>query len=398
MPGPPLSTAELRRYQRHLNLPQVGVEGQQKLKDAAVLLVGAGGLGSPAALYLAAAGIGRLGMVDFDNVDESNLHRQIIHGTSDVGRAKLASATESIREINPHVQVERHETRLTSDNARDIIEQYDIVADGTDNFPTRYLVNDACVLTKRPNVYASIYQFEGQVSVFGVPGGPCYRCLYPHPPPPGLVPSCAEGGVLGILPGLVGTLQATEVIKYILGIGELLVGKLLLVDALDTTFRTLTVSRNPDCPVCGDNPTVTALIDYEEFCGVPGSVVPGSVVPGSVVPGSGQLESTKEMTVAELKRRIDAGTRPFLLDVRKPFEDSIATLSADQLIPVEELEYRLAEIRADRGAEVVVHCRSGIRSARAVAMLRKAGFTDVHNLRGGILAWSDEIDSSVERY
>jgi adenylyltransferase/sulfurtransferase len=387
------SPAELRRYQRHLTLPQVGLEGQRELKSASVLLVGAGGLGSPAALYLAAAGVGRIGIVDFDSVDESNLHRQILHGTSDVGRPKTASAADRLAEVNPYVRLDLHETLLTSDNALDIVSQYDIVADGTDNFPTRYLVNDACVLSGKPNVYASIYQFEGQISVFATGGGPCYRCLYPLPPPPGLVPSCAEGGVLGILPGLVGTLQATEVIKHVLGIGEPLVGRLLVVDALESSFRTMTIGRDPLCPVCGDNPTIHTLIDYDEFCGL------GARGDGAerTVSGSGPT-SAREMSVAELKKLVDSGRRPFLLDVRKPFENEIATLAADQLIPVEELVDRIAEIRAKADERIVVHCRSGVRSARAVQILTAAGYTDAVNLSGGILAWSDEIDAGVMKY
>ena len=382
-----LTPDELRRYQRHLTLPEVGVEGQKKLKAASVLLVGAGGLGSPLALYLAAAGVGRLGLVDFDVVDETNLQRQVLHGTKDVGRPKLASARDRLLDINPYVRLDLHETRLTSDNALALIADYDLVADGTDNFPTRYLVNDASVLTGTPNVYASIFQFEGQVSVFGIPEGPCYRCLYPEPPPPGLVPSCAEGGVLGILPGFVGTLQATEVIKLLLGVGEPLVGRLLLIDALSMAFRTLKVRKNPDCPVCGAQPTVTELIDYEQFCGLPTNGAPPSAE--QIVP---------EVTVHDLKTRRDLGEAPFVLDVRKPFEAEIASLGADQLIPVEELPDRLREVRAAPHQEIVVHCRSGVRSARAVRLLREAGFTRAVNLKGGVLAWSDEIDPSVLKY
>ena len=382
-----LSPDELRRYQRHLTLPEVGVEGQKKLKAASVLLVGAGGLGSPLALYLAAAGVGRIGIVDFDVVDETNLQRQVLHGTKDVGRPKLESARDRLLDINPHIALDLHEVRLTSENALALVAGYDIVADGTDNFPTRYLVNDACVLTGTPNAYASIFQFEGQVSVFGMPQGPCYRCLYPEPPPPGLVPSCAEGGVLGILPGMVGTMQATEVIKLLLGIGEPLVGRLLLIDALSATFRTLKVRKNTDCPVCGDHPTVTELIDYQQFCGIPTN-------------GAAQQleEAVPETTVHALKARRDQGTAPFVLDVRKPFEDQIATLGADQLIPVEELAGRLDEVHAAPHQEIVVHCRSGVRSARAVRMLKEAGYTHAVNLKGGILAWSDEIDPSVPKY
>ncbi len=383
-----LSRDELRRYNRHLILPQVGVAGQKKLKAASVLLVGAGGLGSPLALYLAAAGVGRLGLVDFDVVDVSNLQRQVLHGTKDVGRPKLDSARDRLLDVNPHVRLDLHETRLSSENALDLVADYDVVADGTDNFPTRYLVNDACVLTGTPNVYASIYQFEGQVSVFGMPGGPCYRCIYPEPPPPGLVPSCAEGGVLGILPGLVGTMQATEVIKLILGVGEPLVGRLLLFDALGMSFRTLKARKDPACPLCGEHPTLHALIDYEAFCGIPQT---NGLAQDDAAP-------VPEVTVGELKARRDRGQAPFVLDVRKPFEDEIATMGADQLIPVEELADRLGEVRAARDAEIVVHCRSGVRSARAVRMLTQAGYTRAFNLKGGILAWSQEIDPSVPQY
>jgi adenylyltransferase/sulfurtransferase len=378
-----LSTAELGRYSRHLLLPEVGMEGQKKLKASSVLLVGAGGLGSPLALYLAAAGVGRLGIVDFDVVDETNLQRQVLHGTSDVGRPKLDSAADRIREINPHVRVIRHETMLTSGNALDIVSRYDVVADGTDNFPTRYLVNDASVLTGVPNVYASIFRFDGQVSVFGTRGGPCYRCLYPEPPPPGLVPSCAEGGVLGVLPGIVGTIQATEVIKLLLGIGEPLVERLLLFDALSMRFTTLKVRRNPDCPVCGDHPTQTALIDYEQFCGIP-------------VEGEVAVEAPA-IAVTELKARLDRGDDLALLDVRRPEESAIASIGGT-LIPVDELESRLAEIEADRNREIVVICRTGVRSARAVKILERHGFLGARNLTGGIRAWSEEIDPEVPVY
>ena len=380
-----LSPDELRRYQRHLTLPEVGMEGQKKLKAASVLLIGAGGLGSPLALYLTAAGVGRLGLVDFDVVDETNLQRQVLHGTKDVGRSKLASARDRLLDLNPYVQLDLHEIRLTSDNALALLADYDLVADGTDNFPTRYLVNDASVLTGTPNVYASIFQFEGQVSVFGMEEGPCYRCLYPEPPPPGLVPSCAEGGVLGILPGFVGTLQATEVIKLLLGIGEPLVGRLLLIDALSTTFRTFKVRKNPACPVCGAHPTLTELIDYEMFCGL-----------SATAPSAEQ--AVPEVTVHDLKARRDLGQAPFVLDVRKPFEAEIASLGADQLIPVEELADRLDELQASHDQEIVVHCRSGVRSAQAVRLLHEAGYTHAVNLQGGVLAWSDEIDPTVLKY
>jgi adenylyltransferase/sulfurtransferase len=378
-----LSTQELSRYSRHLLLPEVGMEGQKKLKASSVLLVGAGGLGSPLALYLAAAGVGRLGIVDFDVVDETNLQRQVLHGTSDVGRPKLDSAADRIREINPHVRVIRHETMLTSENALGIVAGYDVVADGTDNFPTRYLVNDASVLTGVPNVYASIFRFDGQVSVFGTRGGPCYRCLYPEPPPPGLVPSCAEGGVLGVLPGIVGTIQATEVIKLLLGIGEPLVERLLLLDALSMRFTTLKVRRNPDCPVCGDHPTQTELIDYEQFCGIP---LDGELV--AEVPS---------IAVSELKVRLDRGDDLALLDVRRPEESAIASIGGT-LIPVDELEPRLAEIESLRNREIVVICRTGARSSRAVRLLERHGFLGARNLAGGIRAWSEEIDPSVPVY
>ncbi len=383
---PPLSAEELRRYERHLILPEVGPEGQRTLKAASVLLVGAGGLGSPVAMYLAAAGIGRLGIVDFDVVDETNLQRQLLHGTRDVGRLKLASARDRLLDINPNVEVELHPVRLTSENALDLVAAYDVVADGTDNFPTRYLVNDACVLTGTPNVYASIFRFEGQASVFSAPGGPCYRCLYEAPPPPGLVPSCAEGGVLGVLPGIVGSIQATEVIKLICGIGEPLVGRLLLIDTLQMSFRTLKLRRNPDCVVCGDSPTQTTLIDYEAFCGVPSATHPGEAE-----------ASFPELDVHELKTRLDAGDEVILLDVRNPFEREIASLGG-LLIPVDQLAMRLDELSAYRDREVVVYCRTGARSAGAVEMLQARGFKGAKNLTGGVRAWSEEIDPSMPIY
>jgi adenylyltransferase/sulfurtransferase len=388
-----LSSEELQRYSRHLTLPEFGREGQERLKNASVLLVGAGGLGSPAATYLAAAGVGRIGLVDFDSVEASNLHRQILYGTSDVGRPKLEAATDRLQDLNPHVEIERHDLRLTSDNALDIIDDYDVVADGTDNFPTRYLVNDACVMTGTPNVYASIFRFEGQVSVFATEDGPCYRCLYEEPPPPGLVPSCAEGGVLGILPGFIGTLQATEVIKLLTGIGEPLVGRLLMVDALEMNFRTVNVPTNPDCPVCGEDPSVTELIDYEAFCGIPqddGSAngSPDDVSADAPVP---------EISVHDLKQRRDAGDAPFVLDVREPYEAEIASIDADQLIPVDQLAERLDELEAAPDEEIVVHCRSGSRSAKATKLLRAKGY-DASNLAGGVLAWSDDIDPDVPQY
>ena len=382
---PELTTDDLSRYSRHLILPEVGMEGQQKLKAARVLCVGTGGLGSPLALYLTAAGIGTLGLVDFDVVDASNLQRQIIHSTWDIGRKKLDSAAEKLKALNPTVQIVKHDTMLSSANALDILKDYDIVADGTDNFPTRYLVNDACVLLGKPNVYGSIFRFEGQATVFAYQGGPCYRCLYPEPPPPGLVPSCAEGGVLGILPGLVGVIQATEAIKLILGNGEPLIGRLLLVDALNMRFRELKLRKNPDCPVCGTHPTVTKLIDYQQFCGI----VPETPQEANVKNGIPQL------TVKELKRRIDAGEDVQLIDVREPYEYQIAHIGG-KLIPQNDVPNRLAEI--DRDREVVVHCRSGARSQRIAEFLQQAGYSNVVNLAGGILAWSDEIDPSVQKY
>ena len=384
-PLPELTTDDLSRYSRHLILPEVGMEGQRKLKAARVLCVGTGGLGSPLALYLAAAGIGTLGLVDFDVVDASNLQRQIIHSTKDIGRKKLDSAAEKLIALNPALNVVKHETMLSSANALEILKDYDIVADGTDNFPTRYLVNDACVLLGKPNAYGSIFRFEGQASVFATREGPCYRCLYPEPPPPGLVPSCAEGGVLGILPGLVGVIQATEVIKLILGKGSPLIGRLLLVDALGMRFRELKLRKNPECPVCGENPTVKELIDYQHFCGI----VPESKEESAVKNGIPQL------SVKELKHRIDAGEDVFILDVREPYEYQIAQIGG-KLIPQNDVPQRLAEIPRDR--EIVVQCRSGARSQRIAEFLKQSGYTQVVNLAGGILAWSDEIDPRVQKY
>jgi adenylyltransferase/sulfurtransferase len=382
---PELTTDDLSRYSRHLILPEVGMEGQRRLKAAKVLCVGTGGLGSPLAFYLAAAGIGTLGLVDFDVVDASNLQRQIIHSTKDIGRKKVDSAAEKLTALNPELNVVKHETMLSSANALDILRDYDIIADGTDNFPTRYLVNDACVILGKPNAYGSIFRFEGQASVFATKEGPCYRCLYPEPPPPGLVPSCAEGGVLGILPGLVGVIQATEVIKFILGKGEPLVGRLLLVDALNMRFRELKLRKNPECPVCGANPTITQLIDYQQFCGI----VPEAPQEHGVKNGIPQI------TVKELKRRIDAGEDVQLIDVREPYEYQIAQIGG-RLIPQNDVPQRLAEI--DRDREVVVHCRSGARSQRIAEFLKQAGYPQVANLAGGILAWSDEIDPRVQKY
>ena len=382
---PELTTDDLSRYSRHLILPEVGMEGQQRLKAAKVLCVGTGGLGSPLAFYLAAAGIGTLGLVDFDVVDASNLQRQIIHSTRDIGRKKLDSAAEKLTALNPVLNVVKHETMLTSANALDILGNYDIVADGTDNFPTRYLVNDACVLLGKPNVYGSIFRFEGQASVFSTKDGPCYRCLYPEPPPPGLVPSCAEGGVLGILPGLVGVIQATEVIKLILDKGSSLIGRLLLVDALNMRFRELKLRKNPECPVCGPHPTVTRLIDYQQFCGI----VPETKQEKSVKNGVPQL------TVHELKHKLDAGEDVLVLDVREPYEYQIANIGG-KLIPQNEVPQRLAEIPRDR--EIVVQCLSGGRSQRVAEFLVQSGYDKVANLAGGIRAWSAEIDPSVPQY
>jgi len=377
-----LTNDEILRYSRHLIMPEVGMEGQQKLKAARVLCIGAGGLGSPLALYLAAAGVGTLGIVDFDVVDFTNLQRQIIHSTADVGRKKLDSAAEKLKAINPFVNVKKIETRLSSANALDLFRDFDIIADGTDNFPTRYLVNDACVLTGKPNVYGSIFRFEGQASVFATEEGPCYRCLYPEPPPPGLVPSCAEGGVLGILPGLVGVMQATEVIKLILGAGEPLIGRLLLIDALGMKFRELKLRKNPDCPACGTHPTITQLIDYNEFCGIRGEEKPVET-------------GIPEMQVEELKRRLDAGENLYVLDVREPHEYQICNIGG-HLIPLGDLPKRVNELDSSR--DIVAHCRSGVRSAKAVGFLQQAGFKKVHNLAGGILAWADRIDPKMPKY
>ena len=379
-----LSNQEVARYSRHLIMPEVGMEGQLKLKAASVLCIGAGGLGSPVAMYLAAAGVGRIGIVDFDVVDFSNLQRQIIHGTTDVGRPKLESARDSLAEINPEVQVELHDAELSSQNALDLLGGYDIIVDGTDNFPTRYLVNDACVILGKPNAYGSIFRFEGQVSVFATADGPCYRCMFPEPPPPGLVPSCAEGGVLGILPGVVGTLQATEAIKLILGAGEPLIGRFVIFDALKGRFRELKVRRDPDCPVCGDHPTVTALIDYEQFCGV---------VPATVME---ELADGTEVTVEELKARLDEQGGVFILDVRDPPEYEICRIPGSTLIPLGDLPTRLQELEGRD--EMVVHCKSGVRSAKAVRLLHDAGFKNARNLRGGMLRWIDRIDPTLPKY
>jgi sulfur-carrier protein adenylyltransferase/sulfurtransferase len=396
---PKLSNDEIARYSRHLILPEVGMEGQQKLKAAKVLCVGTGGLGAPLALYLAAAGVGTIGLVDFDTVDASNLQRQIIHSTATVGKLKVDSAELMLKGLNPHLNVIKHNTMLTSANALEILKDYDVIADGTDNFQTRYLVNDACVLLGKPNAYASIYRFEGQASVFGTKEGPCYRCLYPEPPPPGLVPSCAEGGVLGILPGLLGVIQATETIKLILGIGEPLIGRLLLVDALGMSFRTLKLRKNAECPVCGPNPTVTKLIDYDQFCGIepPSKAGPLEVARDKAVGDHPVVDGIPQITVEELKRKLDAKEDVFVLDVREPHEYLIANLGVPQ-IPLGDVERRVGELAAQKNREVIVHCRSGARSQKAALMLKQAGFTNVSNLAGGILAWADKIDPSMPKY
>jgi len=382
---PELTTDELSRYSRHLILPEVGVEGQRKLKGARVLAVGTGGLGSPLALYLAAAGVGTLGLVDFDVVDASNLQRQIIHSTADIGRKKLDSAEEKLKALNPNLNVVKHDTLLSSANALDILKDYDVVADGTDNFPTRYLVNDACVLLGKPNAYGSIFRFEGHASVFAAKDGPCYRCLYPEPPPPGLVPSCAEGGVLGILPGLVGVIQATEVIKLILGKGEPLIGRLLLVDALNMRFRELKLRKNPECPVCGAHPTVTKLIDYQQFCGIAPETKEDQTVKNGI----------PQLSVKDLKQRLDSGEDVYILDVREPFEYQIANIGG-KLIPQNDVPQRLAEIPRDR--EIVVHCKMGGRSQKIAEYLHQSGYPRVTNVSGGIIAWSEQVDPSVPKY
>jgi sulfur-carrier protein adenylyltransferase/sulfurtransferase len=381
---PTLTTDEIQRYSRHLILPDVGVAGQQKLKAARVLTVGAGGLGSPVALYLAAAGVGTLGVIDFDVVDVSNLQRQILHGTKDVGRSKLESARARLHDLNPHVQVETYETRLTSANALEIIGGYDIVVDGTDNFATRYLTNDACVLLGKPNVYGSIFRFEGQASVFGMADGPCYRCLFPEPPPPGSVPSCAEGGVFGVLPGIVGTIQATETIKLILGIGETLAGRLLLIDAQSMQFRAMTLRKDPACPACGTR-TITALIDYDEFCGSPGA------------DAMDDIDDVLEITPRELAARLSGGDDSFdLIDVREPYEWAIARIDGARLVPLGQIPKSLSSL--DKTREIVVMCRSGVRSADAVRFMQSQGFARVRNLAGGILRWSSDVDPRVPRY
>ncbi len=374
---PSLTSDERLRYARHLSMPEVSGAGQERLKAARILCIGVGGLGSPAAMYLAAAGVGTIGLVDADRVELSNLQRQLLYGTSDLGRAKVEAARERISQINPHVAVQLHQIRFTSANAQEIVESYDVVIDGSDNFPTRYLSNDVCVFARKPNIYGSVFRFDGQTTVFAPHlGGPCYRCLFPEPPPAGSVPNCAEAGVLGVLPGVVGMLQAIESLKLILGLGESLVGRLLHFDALKMKFREFNLRRDPECPVCGEHPTITAPIDYEEFCGIPAAV--------------------PEISVRELKRKLEAHAPFLLLDVREPNEYEIARIVGAKLIPLGELPARLGEIEKER--EIVIHCHSGVRSAHAVQLLRNAGFEKAFNLTGGIDAWSREIDSSVPRY
>jgi sulfur-carrier protein adenylyltransferase/sulfurtransferase len=379
-----LNQRDIARYARHLILPEIGMAGQRKLKNSSVLLIGTGGLGSPLALYLAAAGVGHIGLIDYDVVDESNLQRQIVHGTSTVGLSKTESARRRINDLNPSVTVTTYETQITSANALELLAPYDVIVDGTDNFPTRYLTNDASVLLGKPNVYGSIFRFEGQATVFAPHlGGPCYRCLYPDPPPPGLVPSCAEGGVLGVLPGVIGSIQATEVIKLLVGIGEPLIGRLMLYDALDMRFRELKVRKNPACPLCGPQPTVTALIDYEQFCGMPAQEI--------------SRRPIGEITPRELAALLTQAERPFLLDVRNPYEVEIASIAGtDLVIPVDQLGQRLHELDPQR--ELIVYCRSGMRSAAAVDLLQQAGFRNVRNMLGGILRWADDVDPSTAKY
>src|SRR5438552_17257990 len=380
-----LSNDEILRYSRHLIMPEVGMEGQLKLKAAKVLCIGAGGLGSPMALYLGAAGVGTLGIVDFDVVDYTNLQRQIIHSTADVGRPKLDSAAEKLKAMNPFLDIRKFNTRLSSDNALELFKEFDIIADGTDNFPTRYLVNDACVLTGKPNVYGSIFRFEGQASVFATKEGPCYRCLYPEPPPPGLVPSCAEGGVLGVLPGVVGTIQAMETLKLILGVGEPLIGRFLIFDALRMRFRELKLKKDPDCPVCGTHPTVTKLIDYEQFCGIQ----PAAPEPLTV-------NNATEITSVDLKKRLDRGDALKIVDVREPNEYQINRIQGSTLMPLGDVPKRYNELNPDD--EIVVHCKMGGRSAKAADFLRSVGFRHVLNLKGGILDWIDKVDPSQPKY
>jgi adenylyltransferase/sulfurtransferase len=375
---PDLTPRERTRYSRHLALPEVGLDGQRRLKAGRVLIVGAGGLGSPAALYLTAAGVGTLGLVDFDAVDVTNLQRQILHATPDVGRHKLQSAARRLEALNPDTRLELHDCALTSANALEILSRYDVVVDGTDNFATRYLVNDACVMLRKPNVYGSVFRFEGQAAVFATPGGPCYRCLHPEPPPPGLIPNCAEGGVLGVLPGLIGTIQATETVKLLVGVGDVLAGRLLIYDALHMRFRELTLPKDAECPVCGASATIRTLVDYERVC------------------GDAPMTTIPETTVLELKARRDRGDVPALLDVREPHEIAICRIDGATEIPLAQLPQRLGELDASR--ELIVYCRMGGRSARAVDFLRRSGFAHAVNLKGGILAWIDEVDPSQPKY
>ena len=387
---PQLNNEEIKRYSRHLIMPEMGMDGQRRLKGGSVLCVGAGGLGSPAAMYLAAAGVGHIGVVDFDVVDYSNLQRQIIHGTKDVGRSKLASAKDRLLDINPHIHVDTYEEALSSENALRLFAPYDIILDGTDNFPTRYLTNDACVLLGKPNAYGSIFRFEGQASVFSTKDGPCYRCLYPEPPPPGLVPSCAEGGVLGVLPGVIGVIQATEAIKLITGIGEPLIGRFLIYDALRMKFRELKLRKDPECPVCGTHPTVTKLIDYEEFCGLRPAVTDEALAKATA------SSSATEISAVELKQRLDRGDKLRIIDVREPNEYQINRIPGSELIPLGEVPRRYAEL--DPIEEIVVHCKMGGRSAKAADYLRSVGFTRVLNLKGGILDWIDKVDPGQPKY
>ncbi|WP_435006448.1 molybdopterin-synthase adenylyltransferase MoeB [Tundrisphaera lichenicola] len=381
-----LTADEIKRYARHLIMPEVAMEGQSRLKASKVLCIGAGGLGSPLTLYLAAAGVGTIGLVDFDVVDISNLQRQIIHATPDVGRPKIDSAEEKLKALNPDLAVVRYEFPINSENALDIFAGYDVIVDGTDNFPTRYLVNDACVLLGKPNVYGSIFRFDGQASVFFPPHGPCYRCLYPEPPPPDLVPNCAEGGVLGILPGVIGVIQATETVKLILGTGRTLIGRLLLYDALDMSFREMKVRKNPKCPICGPEPSIKSLIDYQEFCGIRGNETAPEV----------NLGAGESISPLELKELIENGSRPFVLDVRNPEEISICRIAGSTVIPLPELPNRLGEL--DPSIPMVVHCKSGVRSAKAISLLKSAGFTRLSNLTGGILAWIKDVEPSLPSY
>lgn len=389
-----LSKDELQRYARHLILPEFGKAGQEKLKQSSVLCVGAGGLGSPMALYLAAAGVGRLGIVDFDVVDKSNLQRQIIHGTSTVGERKVVSAMNRIKDLNPHVKVDIHETALSSENARQIIRNYDVVADGTDNFPTRYLVNDACVLEGKVNSYASIFRFDGQATVFGMKDGPCYRCLYPDPPPPGMVPSCAEGGVLGVLPGIMGCIQALETVKVLTSIGEPLKGRLLVFDALGMQFRQLKIRKDPACPICGPNRSIHELIDYHQFCGVPND---DEASKAREAQAKANVKSD-EITPAQLKARLDKGDKPFLVDVRNANELDICKLEYDAWIPLPEFGQRWEELADKKDTELVIYCRSGARSGQVTQFLKQQGFADVKNMIGGMLRWSDEVDPSSAKY